>query len=80
MRFSALFYLVTRHGTTYHSGHGRDILAGATADLMSEHSAYDTADDGASTDTATAYPVAAPTGYLDRVNHAISRAGIGWRG
>jgi hypothetical protein len=68
---------VTHHGATYHTSHGCDILAGATTDLMSEYSAYDAADDGASTYTATAYPVAAPASYLDRVNHAITSAGIG---
>ncbi|HUX65145.1 hypothetical protein [Sulfuricella sp.] len=72
MLLIALFYLVTHHGTTYHTGHGRDILAGATTDLMSEHSAYDTADDGAST-----YPVATATGDLDHVNYAISIRGAG---
>ncbi|MHB1292569.1 MAG: hypothetical protein ACYCY5_10335 [Sulfuricella sp.] len=77
MRLVALFYLVTRHGATYHTGHGSDILAGATTDLMSEHSAYDTADDGASTYSATAYPVAAAASDLDRINHAIISAGIG---
>jgi hypothetical protein len=69
---SALLYLVTRHGTAYRTGHGRNILAGAATDLMSEHSAYDTADDGTS-----AYPVVAPASYLDRINHAICSAGIG---
>jgi len=68
----ALFYLVTRHGATYRTGHGRDILAGAATDLMPQHSADNTTDDGAST-----YPIAAPTSELDRVNYAISNAGVG---
>jgi hypothetical protein len=70
--FITFLYLVSRHSTTYSAGHGRDILAGSTTDLMSEHSAYDTADNCAS-----AYPVAAPASCLDRVNHAIYNAGIG---
>lgn len=67
-----LLYLVPHHGTTYSAGHGRDILAGSTTDLMSEHSANDTADNCAGT-----YPLAAPASYLDRVNHAICNSGIG---
>jgi hypothetical protein len=76
----ALFYLVTRHGATYYSGHGRNILACAATDLMSEYSAYDTANNSTSTYPATAYSAAALTRDFNRVNHAISNAGIRWRG
>ncbi|BCB27229.1 hypothetical protein SKTS_21150 [Sulfurimicrobium lacus] len=82
MLLIALFYLVTYHGTAYHAGCGSDILTGACTDLVPEHSAYDTADDGACTDAAATYPAAASANDLDRVNHAVCRAGIagtGWR-
>jgi hypothetical protein len=73
----ALFYLMTHYGTTYGTGYSCDILTGTTANLMPQHSAYDTSDDGAGTYSATAYPTPAFMNYLNRVNHAICRAVTG---